>query len=606
MQTQQFMRLLGFSILILCVTILIGCSQETASQPDVTPVIVLPTPLPATPTRIPTASPTVTPTPTMTPTPSPTPTPTPTAMPLTVSGNPRSAQLATPEYNSTFPCGVVDVFDFPLDPPDAASLSGGSDFGIFRSRYDKYHAGEDWWYGRGSSFGKPVYAVGHGLVTYAQPEGWGRDKGVIIVQHSYNDGSQVLSFYGHLDPPSVTLTAGECVQRGDKIAEIGRPRTSPHLHFEMRTQSPWAPLTGYWEEDPTTVGWLAPSQTIWEQRIITQPGVQWTRAFTTTETRTVGVLSDNEFAVIEGNQLRAVDLADGSDRVLLPEMESVRAALVHDKPHLMVVADRYGQISAFSLPLENTTSAWTADLGKSGVPNLLPLADGGVLAVWRTEMAAFSAEGDLLWRQMGEWRLLDWILHDDTLFLSTVTDGGTVWALRGADRPEIVAAIGGKLAAAGDVLWVYAMEGVYRWQDGVDSAEMIKALPTGSIQRGDIIALPDNGILLAHADSRDQRLLAFHEDGSLFWERSYAGLVDGDVSLTIVGGAPYVIANANSGSSGELKVYAVDRQTAALRHIFTGGTRSPRPGQSWAQVVNGSDLLLNIGGGPLAFFTPPE
>ena len=120
----------------------------------------------------------------------------------------------------------------------------------------------------------------------------------------------------------------------------------------MRTQSPWAPLTGYWEEDPTTVGWLAPSQTIWEQRIITQPGVQWTRAFTTTETRTVGVLSDNEFAVIEGNQLRAVDLADGSDRALLPEMESVRAALVHDKPHLMVVADRYGQISAFSLPLK--------------------------------------------------------------------------------------------------------------------------------------------------------------------------------------------------------------------------------------------------------------
>lgn len=606
MQMQRFKHLLfGSGLLILVVTALISCSQ-TETQPDSTPVVVLPTPRPAKPTDVPTAIPTETATPTVTPTPSPTPTPTPTAMPLSVSGNLRNTQLATPEYNSRFPCGVVDVFDFPLDPPDAASLGGGSDFGIFRRQYDKYHAGEDWWYGRGTSFGKPVYAVGHGLVTYAQPEGWGRDKGVIIVQHSYSDGSQVLSFYGHLDPPSVTLTAGVCVQRGEKIAEIGRPRTSPHLHFEMRTQSPWAPLTGYWEEDPTTAGWLSPSQTIWEQRIATLPGVQWTRAFTTTGTQAVGILPDDTFVVSEGNRLRVIDLHDGSDRALLPELDDVRATLLHDNGQLLTVADQRGGISAFSLPLLNDTPRWTVDLEKSGIPTLLPLADGGVLAVWRTELVAFSADGDLLWRQSGEWRPLDWALRDDTLFFTTVLDGGNVWAIRGANPPVMVAPVAGKLAAVDDVLWVYAMDGVYRWRDGIDSAELLMALPTGSLQRGDLVVLPDGGILLAHADSYDRRLLAFDGNGSLRWERSYAGLVGGDVRLEVVNGVPYVVAQATDGSIGELKLYAVDLQTAALRLMFTGGTRSPRPDQGWVQTIDDHALLLNVGGGPMAFFTPPE
>jgi murein DD-endopeptidase MepM/ murein hydrolase activator NlpD len=100
----------------------------------------------------------------------------------------------------------VDVLDFPLDPPNGADASGGSDFGVFRSRYGKFHSGEDWWGVRGrQSFGEPVYAIGHGLVTYAEPEGWNRDKGVIIVRHIFDDGREVLSFYGHLDPPSVLL-----------------------------------------------------------------------------------------------------------------------------------------------------------------------------------------------------------------------------------------------------------------------------------------------------------------------------------------------------------------------------------------------------------------
>ena len=175
------------------------------------------------------------------------------------------------------PCGRVDLFDFPLDPPDADSINGGGgDFGVYRGRYSKYHAGEDWWFSRGgSNLGKPVHSIGHGLVTYAQPLGWGRDQGVVILRHTYEDGREILSFYGHLDPDSVVLTPGECVARGEQVGKIGNPRGSPHLHLEVRTHLPYAPGTGYWTEAPTLAGWLPPSETIWNGRLAGSPGVLW-------------------------------------------------------------------------------------------------------------------------------------------------------------------------------------------------------------------------------------------------------------------------------------------------------------------------------------------
>ena len=163
----------------------------------------------ATNTAVPTPTATPLPTNTATATPSPTPTftPTATAVPITITGDPRTVILAEPQPQDNALCGIVDTLDFPLDPPEALTVSyGGQGFGRFRSRYDQYHAGEDWQLLRGrANLGVPVYAIGHGRVTYAHPNGWGRDKGVIIIRHTFADGSTVLSFYGHMEPDSVTL-----------------------------------------------------------------------------------------------------------------------------------------------------------------------------------------------------------------------------------------------------------------------------------------------------------------------------------------------------------------------------------------------------------------
>ena len=88
----------------------------------------------------------------------------------------------------------------------------------------------------------PVHAVAHGRVIYANPFGWGQvDRGVIIVRHTFPDGETKLSFYGHVQPETVTLRPGDCVVRGQEIAKVDKPRGRPHLHFEVRDHLPDRP-----------------------------------------------------------------------------------------------------------------------------------------------------------------------------------------------------------------------------------------------------------------------------------------------------------------------------------------------------------------------------
>jgi hypothetical protein len=174
-----------------------------------------------------------------------------------------------------------------------------------------------------------------------------------------------------------------------------------------------------------------------------------------------------------------------------------------------------------------------------------------------------------------------------------------VWATDGTSLPVVIANQGGNLAFGAKTVWIHAKDGVFRLADGSDSAELIYELPIGSLQRGDIVVLPDDKVLVAHADAHDQRLLLFDADGRLLWERSYANSVVGDVRLALVGGDPVVISMSNSSQIGQLDVYALDLLSAELNHLFTGGTRSPSPG-SWVTPVSDTELLINIGGGPLA------
>ncbi|MFN2151384.1 MAG: M23 family metallopeptidase, partial [Anaerolineales bacterium] len=325
---------ISFLVFLILGVGLVACSRSGDSsaipQVEVTRLYITAT---SEPTRTATASLTATRSPT------PTPSPTPTAPTIEIAGNPRAYTLFDPVPQSGAACGWADTLDFPLDPPDGAGASGGGDFGVYRDRYEKYHAGEDWGVSNRNNFGQPVYSIGHGQVTYAQPLGWGADKGVVIIRHTFPDGTSILSFYGHLDPPSVTLREGTCVRRGDIVGQIGRPRTPPHLHFEVRVHLPYATGGGYWPSDPTRAGWLPPSQTVSQYRMQVSPGVEWMNPATPTTSQPLGRLDIDTFLLIDEGQLVAIDLFTGEQSWATELSTYIKAAYLDPERRLLYITD---------------------------------------------------------------------------------------------------------------------------------------------------------------------------------------------------------------------------------------------------------------------------
>ena len=126
---------------------------------------------------------------------------------------------------------VADGFDEPVGKPDAE--------GYYTSRgFLSYHPGEDWngLKGGNSDLGAPVYAIGHGYVTFARDArmGWGN---VVLIRHIYMEGGQlqtVDSMYAHLD--RILVREGQQITRGQQVGTIGTNRGMyvAHLHFEIR------------------------------------------------------------------------------------------------------------------------------------------------------------------------------------------------------------------------------------------------------------------------------------------------------------------------------------------------------------------------------------
>lgn len=571
----------------------------------------------ATATATPTPTPTLTPTPTstLTPTasatPTPTPTPTPTAPPATVSGSPRQVLLSAPVPQSGAPCGLVDTLDFPIDPPNADKVTvGGRDFGVYRARYEGYHAGEDWRGPSGqSTLGTPVHSIGHGTVTYAAPLGWGADQGVLIVRHVFPDGSTILSFYGHLDPPSVVLKAGDCVARGDQVGQIGRPRTSPHLHFEIRNHTPLAPGPGYWSTDPTLAGWEPPSQYIWNYRIASSPGVLWTHPFSTQRTQGLGLLGRDTFVAIEDDQLLGTSVLDGSLHWSHPISLTVTSAILDANRSAIYAADILGRVKAFQSAEfqdgETLTSTWEIKLDAIGYVTLMPLPGGGLVASFREQMFGLSSVGEVLWQRDSIARAFDWVFFEDRLVFSTLGQNNSIWMVDESGPVTWNTPASGHLAVADGHIWIYGQDGVYRLNPKTHSTDLLYALPTALLRWSDMVTLPDGGLLLAHSDAHDRRLIALNADGSLRWERSYADVAQGyQQHLLVLDGYPYFVSQYSAASAHEISIFAIDLSSAKLTQIFTAGSRNPIPENTRVFAAGEGRILINVEGVGLTALDP--
>ncbi|MBN1877648.1 MAG: PQQ-binding-like beta-propeller repeat protein [Anaerolineae bacterium] len=627
-------QLVSIVLLWLALIFITGCEEGTQGPVPGSPTASTTPAALSTPTATNTA--TSTPSPTATATATPTPTPTPTAPPIIVLDEAETdVPLATPEPQPGAPCGVVDTLDFPLDPPDAREVAlGGQDFGVYRERYSGIHAGEDWllYSGRTANFGVPVYSIGHGQVMYAAPNGWGADKGVLIVRHVFTTGDSILSFYGHLDPPSVVLRAGECVTRGQQIAQIGKPRTPPHLHFEIRSHMPGQPGPGYWSSDPTLAGWEPPSQFIWDYRITTTPGVVWTHSTHADEWRGVGILNDDTFVVLEGAQLVGMDVMDGSLRWSQTlSNTSVTAAVGVDGATIYLI-DRAGRLKALQVPDPGETGAsrdpasplelrWEIKLAGRGVYDLLPLPKGGVVAAVGRQILAVSAAGKVLWSHSTIGKPQYWVLAGDRMIVSVMGSRELLWILTESGAVAWQTQILGIPAIVGDQVWVYDAKGVYRLNPETAEAELLFALPRGFLNRGAILALPEGGVLVAHNDLDDKRLIVLNPDGSLRWERSYAESVSGIPYLMLLDDQVYFVAQndrsisrfGSTATVSEITFFAVDTQSVTLRPMFTAGTRRAQVESTEIFAIGedtaggqagGPYFLMNLGGVSLTLFEP--
>ena len=159
-------------------------------------------------------------------------------------------------------CGVVDSVAYPIDTTTFQLMQ---EFGAPNYRHRGwFHTGEDWWGGRGLSEGQPVRAIAAGRVTLASPLAWGRDGGVVIIEHTFPDGSIFYSQYGHIEESETAPFPRPytCVRAGDIIGVIADARPAPHLHFEIRVNNFDLAGPGYSEFDPFEEGYRRPGKMI--------------------------------------------------------------------------------------------------------------------------------------------------------------------------------------------------------------------------------------------------------------------------------------------------------------------------------------------------------
>ena len=171
-------------------------------------------------------------------------------------------QISTNSENK--PAIIADKFAYPISNKEfvTEAKDNKDDWYNATNFGQDFHLGEDWNKNSGGNTdcGEPVYAIGNGVIVYAENAGpgWGN---VLIIEHTLLDGKKVESLYGHLK--EFVKTSGE-VKKRELIAKVGNANGKYlcHLHLEIRdeTSPMWHKAgVGYSGE---TKGWLEPSEFI--------------------------------------------------------------------------------------------------------------------------------------------------------------------------------------------------------------------------------------------------------------------------------------------------------------------------------------------------------
>lgn len=137
------------------------------------------------------------------------------------------------------PTLTADKFAYPVGKNETLTEAKETKDDWYNARNfgEENHLGEDWNKNSGgdSDCGEPVFAIGNGVIVYADyaGTGWGN---VVIIEHTLPDGKKVESLYGHLQ--EILKKSGE-VKKREQIGKVGNAdgKYLCHLHLEIRDES---------------------------------------------------------------------------------------------------------------------------------------------------------------------------------------------------------------------------------------------------------------------------------------------------------------------------------------------------------------------------------
>ena len=459
-------------------------------------------------------------------------------------------------------CGFARSIAYPVD---TSRFQLAQDFGALSPRHQgRYHTGEDWYSGREDNFGlgAPVHAAADGRVTYASPIGWGRDGGVIIIEHTFPDGTILYSQYGHMEQTDSARFPAQwsCVRQGDIIGAIGNVRPAPHLHFEIRVRDGTAPGPGYSWENPIRAGWRQPAKLVANWQVWLQPAYRW-RLDLADETGPITPplpLDDESLLYLDANRLGRVS-PDGRSlwRINL-ERQAVGLTLADARPVII-----YADGSMQRVNLDGTLAErWETGIPFDSAPLtigdsiLLHTADGALVAfgsdrqqiAWRVDESAVplraQSAGGLLGLLMSDHQLLTLSASGQPIDSAQLRGPGGLAA--SVDDHLLALTVGGLWTISPEGIWDVYIEGL-RAENG-------------------------SGALVRTADGSlhvfDGRVLHVYDvTRALRWQVEIPGVsglatlstYDGVLLLTSSHGDLIAIQQSSGGLCGRARVYGSDR-----------------------------------------------
>lgn len=488
-------------------------------------------------------------------------------------------------------CGVVDALRYPLDDLVETTLARGyDDFARFRASFGGNHTGFDMGF---NQHGDPVRAMARGRVTYSDIEGWDTEKGVVIVEHLFPDGSLIYSLYGHVEEANdITLPrVGDCVAMGDTVGAVGWPsRGAPHLHFEVRTFLPDDGGPGYVTTNPLREGWLHPLDFIhlWQFRLM--PAFETYTTFQDTPTLPPVVQENGVVVMASGNVVQAViPPAAVISRI---STDGPVSGLVRLPDNRVVTYTENGQTAI--LTNGRFSALWTV--------NALPEAPVvlGEVIVFVTVgggLEAYDPAGQRLWAApplaQRAARLALFRGSRDQVAVAVIESEGVLWRVVDA-AGEIVheatyqrAPLAAPLPGGG---WMLLVDGAL-WRIANGEALEVAAVneATSAAAR---LTVDTVGNSYAYLGDSSNTLISWSPAGTLRWriERAISGVLP-PLLRTDNGCLLYLL-----DSDGRLNLFeASSGERAGQVTFYAGGNQSRRPNARLLEVDNGGHVRVHAG-----------